>query len=275
MSLEQSVTRHYEHGSLETAILDALKGIGKDPEKLSHADLALVDEFHIGGRPATKDLGDQIELPPGAHVLDIGSGIGGPSRYFAAERGWKVEGIDLTPEYVEVARNLSRRVGLGDVVAYRLASATALPFADATLDGAYMLHVGMNIADKKTAFAEVRRVLKPGGIFAIYDVMRESDGEFSYPVPWSGEPETNFIDTAEAYRMALAAADFSVGAARSRRDFAMEFFRQMRLRMAQGGPPSPGLQIVMGATAPQKVANMVGLLERGVITPTEIISRAA
>lgn len=138
-----------------------------------------------------------------------------------------------------------------------------------------MLHVGMNIADKKTAFAEVRRVLKPGGIFAIYDVMRESDGEFSYPVPWSNAPETNFIDTAQAYKRLLAAAGFEVGKERSRRDFAIEFFRQMRQRMAQGGPPAPGLQIVMGVTAPQKVANMMAMLERGLFAPTEIISRAA
>src|SRR5690348_2135646 len=113
MSLEQSVSRHYEHGSLEATILETLRRVGKDPEKLVHGDLALVDEFHIGGRPATKHLGDQIDLPPGARVLDVGSGIGGPSRYFAAERGWKVEGIDLTPEYVEVATSLSRRAGLG------------------------------------------------------------------------------------------------------------------------------------------------------------------
>ena len=73
MGHEQNVTRHYEHGSLESAILDALKAAGKDPDNLSHGDLALVDEFHIGGRPATKDLGDQVELLPGSRCLDIGT----------------------------------------------------------------------------------------------------------------------------------------------------------------------------------------------------------
>ena len=276
MDTERSVSRHYEHGSLESAILAALTAAGKDTGKLTHADLAAIDEFHIGGRQATMDLGAQIDLPRGARLLDIGSGIGGPSRYFAAERGWRIEGIDLTAEYVHVAQQLSQRTGLGDAVSYREASATALPFADATFDGAYMLHVGMNIPDKETAFAEVRRVLKPGGVFALYDVMRESDGPFVYPVPWSAGPETNFIDTADAYKRLLSAAGFEIVTARSRRDFALESFRQrQRMMQAQGGAPQPGLQIVMGPTAGQKVANMMGLVERGVIAPTEIVSRAA
>jgi SAM-dependent methyltransferase len=276
MDLDQNIARHYAHGALEAAILDALAAAGKNPGTLTPADLAPVDEFHIGGRQATKDLSAQLDLPRGARVLDVGSGLGGPSRFFSEERGWQVQGIDLTPEYVDVAVSLSHRVGLGDTTAYRVASASALPFVDRTFDGAYMLHVGMNIADKKAAFAEVHRVLKPGGLFAIYDVMLEGegDGDFAYPVPWSAGPETNFIASAETYRKDLGAAGFSLVKERNRRDFALESFAQMRQRMATGGPPAPGLQIVMGATAPQKVANMMGGVQRGLFAPVEIISRA-
>lgn len=271
MSLEQSVSQHYTHGNLETALLDALKRAGKDLDALTYADLAIVDEFHIGGRPATRALGEQIDLPAGSKVLDIGCGIGGPARFFAAERGWIVEGIDLTAEYVEVAKALSRRVGMADAVSFRQASATALPFADATFDGAYMLHVGMNIADKRAVFAEVRRVLKPGGVLGIYDAMRESDGPFTYPVPWSSQPATNHIDTAEAYRSTLAGAGFTVIKERNRRDFALQSMQQ---RVAQAGQPI-GLPVVMGATAAQKIANMRALIEGGVFAPTEIIARSA
>jgi ubiquinone/menaquinone biosynthesis C-methylase UbiE len=278
MGNEASVSQHYTHGSLESAILAALKAAGKDPDKLAHGDLAGVDEFHIGGRQATMDLAAQIDLPSGARVLDIGCGIGGASRFFASERGWRIDGIDLTPEYVEVARRFSARLGLGDVVSYREASATSLPFSGATFDGAYMLHVGMNIADKKSVFAEVKRVLKPGGVFAIYDVMRESDEKFVYPVPWSSEPSTNAIDFAATYKKLLADAGFKVEKERSRRAFAIDFFQKLRERMAEiqakGGPPPVGLPILMGASTPQKVANMVTLLQLGVISPTEIISRA-
>ena len=97
-------------------------------------------------------------------------------------------GIDLTEDYVRTAEALSRRVGLGGQVAYRQASAVALPFADAAFDGAYMIHVGMNVADKAALFAGVRRVVKQGGTFAVFDIMKTGDGELSYPVPWAARP---------------------------------------------------------------------------------------
>ena len=73
MSLEQSVSQHYTHGNLEGALLAALQRAGKNLDELSYTDLALVDEFHIGGRPATRALGDQLDLPEGARVLGDGS----------------------------------------------------------------------------------------------------------------------------------------------------------------------------------------------------------
>jgi ubiquinone/menaquinone biosynthesis C-methylase UbiE len=82
------------------------------------------------------------------HLLDIGCGIGGPSRLFAQEHGCRVTGIDVTADHVRTAEALARRVGLGARVSYRHASALALPFEPETFDGAYMMHVGMNIEDK-------------------------------------------------------------------------------------------------------------------------------
>jgi len=272
--IEQRVASHYSHGSLEATILAALKSAGKDPDRLVPADLSPVDEFHIGGREATVDFATEMGVRPGMHLLDIGSGLGGASRYFAHERGCRVTGIDLTEDYVRVAAALARRVGLAGRVDYRSGSALDLPFAPASFDGAYMLHVGMNISDKPTLFRQVRRVLKPGGIFGIYDVMREGEGALSFPVPWAATAETSFVETAGAYRRHLESAGFKVLKERSRRDFAKEFFRQMRARAAaSGGPPPLGLHLLMGAETPQKVANMIDNLERGLIAPTEIVAR--
>ncbi len=274
-SIEQSVARHYTHGSLEDEILRALTSAGKDINRLEPSDLAPVDEFHIGGRQATIDFAEQSGISRGMHLLDIGCGLGGASRYFAHALDCRVNGIDLTEEYVRVAASLARRVGLGERVSYREGSALSLPFASATFDGAYMLHVGMNIADKAALFAETRRVLKPQGVFGIYDVMREADGELSFPVPWAANAENSFVDSAATYQRLLEEAGFTVEKERSRRDFAIDFFQRMRAQAAQSGPPPLGLHILMGATAPQKIANMVGNLEKGLIAPTEIICRAA
>ena len=273
-SIEQSVSQHYTHGSLENTILQALTVAGKDINRLEPADLAPVDEFHIGGRQATIDFAEQMGLTAGMQLLDIGCGLGSASRYFAHERGCQVSGIDVTSEYVAVAEALARRVGLAARVSYRHGSGLSLPFAADSFDAAYMLHVGMNIADKAALFAEVRRVLRPRGIFGIYDVMREAEGELAFPVPWSVTVEMSTVDRAGTYRRLLEDAGFVVERERSRRDFAIEFFRKMREQTAQSGPPPLGLHILMGPTAQQKVTNIIGNLERGLIAPTEIICRA-
>src|SRR5215469_15062881 len=128
-SIEQSVSQHYTHGSLENTILQALTVAGKDINRLEPADLAPVDEFHIGGRQATIDFAEQMGLTAGMQLLDIGCGLGGASRYFAHGRGCQVSGIDVTSEYVAVAEALARRVGLAARVSYRHGSGLSLPFA--------------------------------------------------------------------------------------------------------------------------------------------------
>lgn len=276
MEVESSVARHYAHGSLEQAIFGALSASGKDLSKLTPADLAPIDEFHIGGRQATADLATQVQFASGSHLLDIGSGLGGASRYFAHAYKCRVTGIDLTEEYVRVAEALSRCVGLEKQVSYKHGSALAVPSAPHSFDGAYMLHVGMNVPDKEGLFAEVHRVLKPSGVFAVYDVMRtEKVGDLAFPVPWASSPDTSFVESAADYRSLLERAGFAIEKERSRREFAIEFFRQMRARAAEAdGPPPVGLHILMGTSTTQKVRNMLDNLERGLIEPTEIVCRA-
>ncbi|CAO3434781.1 class I SAM-dependent methyltransferase [Azospirillum endophyticum] len=275
MEFEQSVVQHYSHGSLERVIVAALAASGKDLDRLTLADLAPVDEFHIGGRQATIEFAERLGVGPGLSLLDVGSGLGGASRYFASEHGCRISGIDLTGEYVRVADALARRVGLEERVSYRQGSALDLPFETGMFDGAYMLHVGMNIRDKEGLFAEIRRVLRPGGFIGIYDVMREGEGDLNFPLPWASSAETSFVESVAAYRALLESAGFAVEKERSRREFAIDFFRRMRAQAAErGGPPPLGLHILMGASAQQKAANMSDLLERGLIAPTEIIGRA-
>ncbi len=275
LAVEHHVAQHYTHGNLEKAILDALVASGKDLSRLQAADLSPVDEFHIGGRQATIDFAAFLPFRPGSHLLDVGCGLGGASRYFAEARGCRVTGIDLTEEYVKTAQALAQRVGLGDGVTYQQGSALDLPFPDGAFDGPYMFHVGMNIADKERLFGQVRKVLQTGGTFGIYDVMRERDGDLSFPVPWATTPETSSLDNAATYRRALDAAGFSITHERSRREFAIDFFRKLRAGAAQNsGPPHLGLQILLGASAPQKVAHMLGSLEAGLFAPTEIVAVA-
>lgn len=273
MTIEQTVAQHYTHGSLEAALLDGLRRSGKNADRIDPDDLAPADEFHIGGRQATTEFADQLGLRPGMELLDIGSGIGGPARYFAHHRQCRVTGIDLTDEYVRVAGALSERAGLAGSVRFVQGSALALPFPPASFDGAYMLHVGMNIEDKEKLAMEVARVLRSGSLLGIYDVMRTGPGDLAYPVPWATTADLNAVAEPERYKKALQKAGLTVIAERNRRDFALAFFADLRAKAAAGGPPPLGLHVLMGKSTPAKVQNMIDNISKGRIAPVEIVGR--
>lgn len=274
MTTEVKVADHYTTGRLENIILEAMQRAGKDPAKLTLQDLAPIDEFHVEGLEATQDLAAQLSLQPGMRLLDVGCGIGGPARYFAAAHGCKVTGIDLTDEFVQVARRLTQLVKLHDRVEFRQASALDLPFENGIFDRASMIHVGMNIADKAGVYREVRRVMKAEGIFVVFDIVRSADGELRYPVPWAQSEETSFVAKPREYRDALVQAGFRVVQERDRRDSAIAFTRRMMARTAQNGPPILGLQLLMGKRTGEMLNNVLVMMEQGILSPLEICAQA-
>lgn len=274
MADEAAVAAHYDAQGLLAAIREGLERSGKTPEGTTVEDLAPVDEFHIGGRQASEDFLGQLGLSAEHHVLDVGSGLGGPARYTARRWGARVTGIDLTAAFVETGRVLTGWVGLDERVALHQGSALATGFEDAAFDAAYMLHVGMNIADKESLARSMFRALRPGGVFGIYDVMRIGPGELRFPLPWASAPAGSAVETPEAYRHALEAAGFRIEHERERRAFAIEFFETLQARTAaREGPPPLGLHLLMGPTAAEKVGNMIDNIAAGRIAPVELVAR--
>lgn len=274
MSSEAKVAGHYTRGGLEDTILQAVGRMGLDPDRLKAIDLAPADEFHVGGLDATRELATQMELEPGLRILDVGSGIGGPARYFAAEHQCKVTGVDLTEEFVQVARSLTQRTKLDHLVDFVQASALNLKFSPESFDRAYIIHVGMNIADKPSLFREVRRVLKLGGKFAIFDILRAGDAPMTYPVPWASSEETSFVVDKRSYREALEKAGFRVERERVRTAFAIEFTERAIARAAQNGQPALALHLLMGDLAPVMIKNVLAMMKQGVLEPVELYARA-
>jgi ubiquinone/menaquinone biosynthesis C-methylase UbiE len=178
MNTEDEVGKHYGRGGLQRALLEEIEKLGKDRDALTPSDLAPMDEFHLGGLGATEELAAQMELRAGCRLLDVGCGIGGPARWIVAEHGCHVTGVDLTIEFVQVARTLTNMLKLDHLAQFEQASALQLPFSAAPFDGAYMMHVGMNIEDKAGVFREVKRIVKPGGLFVVFDVMRKREGRY-------------------------------------------------------------------------------------------------
>lgn len=189
MSDSADVARQYTAASLLDRIDAALELAGLDAGRLAWRDLAPLDHFHSGGFAASTELAHALSPEDGAHVLDVGSGVGGPARLLAATYRCRVTGIDLTSDAVAAATALSARTGLGERTRFLAADAVALPFPDATFDHAWSQHAAMNIADRARLSAELRRVLKSGGRLALHDVAAGDGGPLLFPVPWAATPE--------------------------------------------------------------------------------------
>lgn len=264
---DDRVASHYAAGGdLAARIADGLRKAGKDLGALATADLAGVDEFHIRGRKATLELGQALGLDASAHLLDIGSGLGGPARTLAEAHGCRVTGIDLTPSFCEAAETLSVWVGLGDRVAFRQGDATALPFGDGKFDAAMTIHAAMNIAAKDRMYAEARRVLKPGGRFAAYDVLQGEGGEVLFPVPWAREPSISHLATPEAMESLLAGAGLRILSVTDATEESQRWFEAKAARMAQAAPEVT-FGVFLGEDYPRMTRNQVmNLRERRIRT---------
>jgi MPBQ/MSBQ methyltransferase len=269
---EGAVARHYGGAGLLARIDAGLKAMGVDLDHLAIDDLAPVDEFHVGGRKAADHALNALAPQTGQHILDVGCGIGSTAQLMASRYGCRVHGIDLTPEYIDIARTLTDRVGLGDNVDFDVASALAMPFEDATFHGAVTMHVAMNIADQEGLYGEIARVLKPGAAFCVYDVMKKDDQPLAYPVSWAETAETSHLTTADQTRALLEGAGFEVTLVDDRSDAAAAFFRK-RLEAADEGPAPLGVYLLMGATWRDKIKNNLANTGNGRIGPVLMMAR--
>lgn len=275
MTVERAVAAHYGHGRLAEAVFAALRQAGRDVDRLGLDDLAPIDEFHSRGREATVDLGRLLALTPEQHVLDLGCGIGGASRYFAATHGCRITGIDLSAEYCALAADLARRLGMGERLAYRAASALALPFADGAFDAAYTQHVAMNIAEKPQLYAEVARVLKPGARFAIYDLLQGSGGPVHFPVPWASDQTASFLATPDELRGLLTAAGFTIASWQERSSESLAWYARAARRLQAQPPPFLTLELLLGPRFREMSENLGRNLAESRVIPTEILCRKA
>lgn len=268
-----SVANHYAQRDLELVILNALAESGIDLARLNVNDLAPIDEFHIGGRKATLEFARQLDLDHSFKVLDVGCGIGGASRCLAVEFGCQVTGIDLCEEYCQVASSLAKRVGLESCVSYQHGNALDLPFADSSFDLLWTQHAAMNIVDKAGLYAEMWRVLMPGGRLAIYDVLAGEGGPVHFPVPWARQPEISFLISPQQLRDQLEAAGFEILSWQDRTEQGRSWFRRMGAKIAKDGLVRPGIQLLLGEEFGLMAKNQVRNLEENRIALIETIVR--
>jgi SAM-dependent methyltransferase len=274
MMQPNEIEEHYGAEPLLARIEEALRRAGLGDQSLGWADLVPLDQFHVRGLCATRELAESLGIGVGANVLDVGCGLGGPSRFLAATYGCHVTGIDLSQPFVDAAQMLTERAGLSDLVTFRQANALNLPFADESFDHAWTQHVAMNIADRAGFYASMRRVLRPGGCLAIYDAVAGDCGPPIFPVPWARVPETSFLLTPEAMREALARAGFAEVSWADKTDAGQAWAAEMQAK-PEAKPTPLGLHIVMGPQFAEMAANLGRNLQEGRVRLVQAIMARA
>lgn len=266
--MNDKVSTHYTaDGGLAGKIAGGLRMKGLETGDFRAADLEAVDEFHFRGRAATLELIAEMDLSATSNVLDIGSGLGGVARTIADVAGCRVTGIDLTEEFCDAATAISQWVNLGDRTEFHQGDATNLPFSDDQFDFAVTVHVAMNIPRKDRMYREAQRVLKPGGMFVVYDILQGEGGDMLYPAPWAGEPSISHLATPDEMETLLADAGFKI---LKSTDSTLASLEWLELRTANSGSKSPlpvTIQLLFGEMFPKMVSNqLIGLRERRMLT---------
>lgn len=161
-----------------------------------------------GGTGNVARLLDGTE-PRGKQVLDIGCGIGGPAMDMVRLHGAQVVGIDLEAPLIDRAQSSAREAGLHEHCRFQLVTPGPLPFADSDFDIVVSSGAVTQTPDKAALFAEIRRVLRPGGHFRCYEWMgdgREPTDELRYWIELEGL--TYEFQTLDDYELQLREAGF-------------------------------------------------------------------
>jgi SAM-dependent methyltransferase len=157
------------------AISTVLRAAGVDTDHFLASELYQrdLDCHNLGMHEMLGVLADVVDdyAPPGPEdvVLDVGCGLGGPGRFLVDRFGCSVVGVDLLPFRIELAQALSGLTGMGDRTSYRVADATQMDFEGGAFSQVWMLDVGIHIRAKQALFAEIARVLEPGGLLVMHD----------------------------------------------------------------------------------------------------------
>jgi phosphoethanolamine N-methyltransferase len=144
----------------------------------------------------------------GKTVLDLGCGTGGITAFLAESYGpARIVGVDIDRGLIERA---GKRAAGSSSLSFRTVRPGPLPFADGSFDGVFSKDAMVHIEDKETLFADIVRLLRPGGWVAASDWMSSTDGPFSAAMAYYLQAEGLGFGMASPtrYRTAMAEAGF-------------------------------------------------------------------
>lgn len=261
--MSSPIEKHYARPELYKQILQALKDQGKTT--ISRQDLAAVDEFHVRGAAVSIELAREADFKKDIRILDLGCGIGGPSRMLASEFGCKITGIDITEEFIHTAILLTKLVGLDHLVQYIHADALNMPFENESFDVVWTQHVQMNIRNKEKLYSEINRVLDSGGLIIYYDILTRSHEDVIYPVPWANDNSISFLITPTTLHELLVNEGLTKIRIKDHTNEGIQFLKEMLNRINSQGQPKSGMHLIVGELWKDKFQNLLTNLENGIL----------
>jgi len=246
-------------------ILDAIKKTGISPINITRKQTSAYDEFHVRGRAVSEELFSKIELKPNSQVLDLGCGLGGTCRMLAEEFGCQINGIDYSEQHIKTARSLSKLVGLEDKTEFTHADATQLHYPSDHFDLVITQHVQMCIENKTKLYSEVKRVLKKGGRFIYYDVLKKSENKLTFPLPWVDDEANSFLISSHELENELSSLGFKKMNSEDQSQKGLDFLSSFISKAKEKPMILTGQKILMGNNALEKITNLYQALKDGII----------
>jgi ubiquinone/menaquinone biosynthesis C-methylase UbiE len=244
-------------------ILGAIEKMGISKEDITRKHTSAFDEFHVRGRAVSEELFSQIELNKDSLVLDLGCGLGGTCRMLAEKHDCIVHGIDYSEQHIETANSLSELIGLNGQIIFKQGDATNLPYPSEQFELIITQHVQMCIADKEKLYSEVKRVLKKGGCFIYYDVLKKSDDSLNYPLPWVDSELNNHLISSDQLKELLHSHNFTRISSQDQTQKGVDFLSSFLAKAEKKPAILTGQKILMGNNALKRVTNLYQALKDG------------
>ena len=184
-------------------------GIDED-SPLDVDDLTPFDQYHYHGTEAVDVAIAALDVTSSSHVLDVGSGIGGPARYIAAKTGCRVTALELQKDLHETAETLTRRCGLHKHVEHRCGNILKKPLEAKRFDAITSHLVFLHIPEKKDLFSACRGLLKANGTIFIEDFTKLREPEVAEWDLLQEKVLCPYLPTGEEYLAQLAEAGFEI-----------------------------------------------------------------
>lgn len=158
----------------------------------------------------TRRMIDKLGIQEGAHVLDIGSGLGGSSIELAKVKNCTVDGINISEEQNQRATELARQQGFDNKVKFHHGDATILPFEHETFDAAWFFESLIHVSNYTQAIREASRVLKKDGTLLVVDFPLKNTIEDDDTKQLVKDFHLNALITLDEYRELLGEYDFEL-----------------------------------------------------------------